>query len=229
MDLEIDLNKIIQEKAKTAGKDLAKELSEYMKKNLDNYSKSNSKDNVPNNIERKNIKQENNNVNVQSNKETYEFKTEDSKAKYQVESRKIIKQYGDIYEVKNGEEKHYNINSEYPEFIKQTELKDGYYIMQNENLEYKEDLTQSINKSLMNLKNSIATEEKDFLKNCRVNGAEYKLDEIGDDEKYIYLTKVSDNTEFQEYDISDELYNSLLKDNRDEIYLTYNNGKYEIK
>ena len=60
MDLEIDLNKIIQEKAKTAGKDLAKELSEYMKKNLDNYSKSNSKDNVPNNIERKNIKQENN-------------------------------------------------------------------------------------------------------------------------------------------------------------------------
>ncbi len=225
MDLEIDLNKIIQEKAKTAGKDLAKELSEYMKKNLDNYSKSNSKDNVANNIEMKNTKRENR----KSTENTQKFKTEDSKAKYQVESRKIIKQYGDIYEVKNGEEKHYNINSEYPEFIKQTELKDGYYIMQNENLEYKEDLTQSINKSLMNLKNSIATEEKDFLKNCRVNGAEYKLDEIGDDEKYIYLTKVSDNTEFQEYDISDELYNSLLKDNRDEIYLTYNNGKYEIK
>ena len=198
MNLENEFNKIIQGKAKDASRELAKELSEYIKKK-ENQTDSNV------------------------------YRTADSKSEFQLESRKIIKQYGDIYEVKCGEENHYKINENYPEYLGKTDLKDGYYLMNNGKLEYKTDITESINNSIKNLKIAITNSEKKFLEKCRTEGETYKVEEIGDDEKYVYLQKESDKTDFQEYEISEELYNELIMNNNPEIYLIYKDGNYEIK
>ena len=61
-----------------------------------------------------------------------------------------------------------------------------------------------------------------------VEGEVYKIDEIGDDDKYVFLTRERDGVDKQIFDISDELYNQIL-DNGSIEYLVYKNGKFEIK
>ena len=56
----------------------------------------------------------------------------------------------------------------------------------------------------------------------------YKIDEIGDDDKYVFLTRERDGVDKQIFDISDELYNKIL-DDRSIEYLIYKNGKFEVK
>ena len=59
-------------------------------------------------------------------------------------------------------------------------------------------------------------------------GEEYEIDEIGDDEKYFFLTRLSDGMTKQVFDVSDELYEAALVDTRPVLTLTYNNGEYEL-
>ena len=61
-----------------------------------------------------------------------------------------------------------------------------------------------------------------------VEGEVYKIDEIGDDDKYVFLTRERDGSDKQVFDISDELYNKIL-DDRSIEYLIYKNGKFEVK
>ena len=61
-----------------------------------------------------------------------------------------------------------------------------------------------------------------------VEGEVYKIDEIGDDDKYVFLTRESDGVDKQIFNISDELYNKILDDSSIE-YLIYKNGKFEVK
>ena len=61
-----------------------------------------------------------------------------------------------------------------------------------------------------------------------VEGEVYKIDEIGDDDKYVFLTRESDGSDKQVFDISDEFYNKIL-DDRSIEYLIYKNGKFEVK
>ena len=56
----------------------------------------------------------------------------------------------------------------------------------------------------------------------------YKIDEIGDDDKYVFLTRESDGVDKQIFDISDKLYNKIL-DDRSIEYLVYKNGEFEVK
>ena len=59
-------------------------------------------------------------------------------------------------------------------------------------------------------------------------GEIYIVDEIGDDEKYVFLTRESDGEAFQEFDITDELYNELLNNHDEVLKIKYENGAYKI-
>ena len=61
-----------------------------------------------------------------------------------------------------------------------------------------------------------------------VEGEIYKIDEIGDDDKYVFLTRERDGVDKQIFDISDELYNQILDDGSIE-YLVYKNGEFRVK
>ena len=61
-----------------------------------------------------------------------------------------------------------------------------------------------------------------------VEGEIYKIDEIGDDDKYVFLTRERDGVDKQIFDISDELYNQILDDGGIE-YLVYKNGEFQVK
>ena len=61
-----------------------------------------------------------------------------------------------------------------------------------------------------------------------VEGEVYKIDEIGDDDKYVFLTRESDGADKQIFNISDELYNKILDDGSIE-YLVYKNGEFQVK
>lgn len=61
-----------------------------------------------------------------------------------------------------------------------------------------------------------------------VEGEVYKIDEIGDDDKYVFLTRERDGVDKQIFDISDELYNQILDDGSIE-YLVYKNGEFRVK
>lgn len=61
-----------------------------------------------------------------------------------------------------------------------------------------------------------------------VEGEVYKIDEIGDDDKYVFLTRERDGVDKQVFDISDELYNQILDDGSIE-YLVYKNGEFRVK
>ena len=62
----------------------------------------------------------------------------------------------------------------------------------------------------------------------RKEGEIYEVDEIGDDEKYIFLTRLSDKAQMQEFDISNKLYNELLNCKNDELKVVFHNGEYKI-
>ena len=61
-----------------------------------------------------------------------------------------------------------------------------------------------------------------------VEGEIYKIDEIGDDDKYVFLTRERDGVDKRIFDISDELYNQILDDGSIE-YLVYKNGEFRVK
>ena len=61
-----------------------------------------------------------------------------------------------------------------------------------------------------------------------VEGEIYKIDEIGDDDKYVFLTRERDGVDKQIFDISDELYNQILDDGSIG-YLVYKNGEFQVK
>jgi len=50
-----------------------------------------------------------------------------------------------------------------------------------------------------------------------VEGEVYKIDEIGDDDKYVFLSRESDGVDKQIFNISDELYNKILDDRSGEF------------
>lgn len=155
--------------------------------------------------------------------------SEDARVEVLEGERKILGQYTDIYQIRNGEIYKFN-NNEEPEYIGNTELENGIY-RKNENNEYQLDinLNQEINNKISEMKNDIILKEKERLNQNRVEGEKYIVDEIGDDEKYVYLTRTSNGTEFQEFEISDQLYEELLNENTNEkINLVYNNGEYKI-
>lgn len=155
--------------------------------------------------------------------------SEDARVEVLEGERKILGQYTDIYQIRNGEIYKFNNNVE-PEYIGNTELENGIY-RKNENNEYQLDinLNQEINNKISEMKNDIILKEKERLNQNRVDGEKYIVDEIGDDEKYVYLTRTSNGTEFQEFEISDQLYEELLNENTNEkINLVYSNGEYKI-
>lgn len=155
--------------------------------------------------------------------------SEDAKVEILEGERKILGQYTDIYQIKNKEIYAFN-NNEEPEYIGNTELENGIY-RKNENNEYQLDinLNQEINNKISEMKNDIILKEKERLNQNRVEGEKYIVDEIGDDEKYVYLTRSSNGAEFQEFEISDQLYEELLNENtNEEINLVYSNGEYKI-
>lgn len=155
--------------------------------------------------------------------------SEDAKVEILEGERKILGQYTDIYQIKNEEIYAFN-NNEEPEYIGNTELENGIY-RKNENNEYQLDinLNQEINNKISEMKNDIILKEKERLNQNRVEGEKYIVDEIGDDEKYVYLTRSSNGAEFQEFEISDQLYEELLNENtNEEINLVYSNGEYKI-
>ena len=154
--------------------------------------------------------------------------SEDAKVEVLEGERKILGQYTDIYQIRNGEIYKFNNNVE-PEYIGNTELENGIY-RKNENNEYQLDinLNQEINNKISEMKNDIILKEKERLNQNRVEGEKYIVDEIGD-EKYVYLTRTSNGTEFQEFEISDQLYEEILNENTNEkINLVYSNGEYKI-
>lgn len=155
--------------------------------------------------------------------------SEDARVEVLEGERKILGQYTDIYQIRNGEIYKFNNNVE-PEYIGNTELENGIY-RKNENNEYQLDinLNQEINNKISEMKNDIILKEKERLNQNRVEGEKYIVDEIGDDEKYVYLTRTSNGTEFQEFEISDQLYEELLNENTNEkINLVYSNGEYKM-
>ena len=155
--------------------------------------------------------------------------SEDARVEVLEGERKILGQYTDIYQIRNGEIYKFNNNVE-PEYIGNTELENGIY-RKNENNEYQLDinLNQEINNKISEMKNDIILKEKERLNQNRVEGEKYIVDEIGDDEKYVYLTRTSNGTEFQEFEISDQLYEELLNENTyEKINLVYSNGEYKI-
>lgn len=60
-----------------------------------------------------------------------------------------------------------------------------------------------------------------------IEGETYTVDEIGDDEKYVFLTREKDGEEKQVFEISDELYEELLEDNSEILKLKYEKGEYK--
>ena len=155
--------------------------------------------------------------------------TVNAKEKINKERNEIIENYADIYEVKNGEMKLLSKNNKTPEFIGATDLENGFYEKQENTFKLNKNLTDKINEELNLSKNRIIEEEKEFINSQKNIGEEYVVDEIGDDEKYVFLTRKSTGKSFQEF-IPDELYNELLSQEKpSNIILVFDGEKYNIK
>ncbi len=92
----------------------------------------------------------------------------------------------------------------------------------------KENLIENFKNELENYMN----QEKNFTNKIELekNETTYNVDEIGDDEKYVFLTDESTGQDFQEFNISDELYEKILNyQDKDNLKLVKKNGIYNIK
>ena len=76
--------------------------------------------------------------------------------------------------------------------------------------------------------NIIGDRENMLESEFRKEGEIYEVDEIGDDEKYIFLTRLSDKAQMQEFGISNKLYNELLNCKNEELKVVFHNGEYKI-
>lgn len=156
--------------------------------------------------------------------------TDDTKVKLQDDIRNIIKNYGEIYEVKDRGVYKYINSSEYPEFNRQLYegQQNGYYVMNNGNLIYDENLNRKINEKINQRREELIQEQNELLNNYRREGEKYIVDELGDDEKTIYLTRESDGIEFQDFEIKDELYEEIKTNNQKgyKTTLIWNGNEY---
>ena len=76
--------------------------------------------------------------------------------------------------------------------------------------------------------NIIGDRENMLESEFKKEGEIYEVDEIGDDEKYVFLTRLSDKAQMQEFDISNKLYNELLNCKNEELKVVFHNGEYKI-
>ena len=108
----------------------------------------------------------------------------------------------------------------------------GYYVLDDQgNLRYDEELNKTINSEINIEKSSILKEQQKESMQFRKQGETYTVDELGDDERYAYLTRKADRKEMQDFNISDELYDKIKENNKKgkETELTWNGKEYEIK
>lgn len=160
--------------------------------------------------------------------------TDDAKVKVQNETREMLKEYNGIYEVKNRVVYEYTKNSKYPELKKAlyNGQKNGYYTLQDlETNTFNQELNNEIDQKKNEIKNKIINELNKYLDSCRLKGEEYIVDELGDDEKYVYLTRKSDNVEFQDFKITDEMYERIKESFQDKQTptLIWNGNEYVMK
>ena len=155
----------------------------------------------------------------------------ENKVRLQEEKRDIVKKHGEIYEVKNRGVYKYSKESEYEILQKgmYNGEKNGYYKLDdNGNLKFDETLNKQIAKEINIAKSNLLKEQQQELNSFRKEGDTYIVDELGDDEKYIYLTRKSDGKEMQDFKISNELYNKIKENNKKgiESILKWNGKEY---
>ena len=160
--------------------------------------------------------------------------TNESKIKLQDKTRDIIKSHGEVYEVKNRGVYKYSLDSKYEELQNGMYLgqEKGFYILDDGgNLRYDEELNKTIKNEINIEKSSILKQQQKEMDEFRKVGEIYIVDELGDDERYVYLTRKSDNKEMQDFNISDELYDKIKENNKNgkKTELTWNGKIYEIK
>lgn len=159
--------------------------------------------------------------------------TDDSKVEFQNERNNIIKSFGEIYEVKDGGVYIYKQDKKFPEFNRElyNGQKSGFYINENNNLIYDDKLNYEINSKINKLKNGIIEKQNKILEDFRKIGEEYRVEELGDDEKLAYITRVSDGKELQDFNLSDEIYDKIKQNNKKHIDTTliWNGKEYEMK
>lgn len=159
--------------------------------------------------------------------------TNESKIKLQDKTRDIIKSHGEIYQVKNRGVYKYTKDNEFEEIQKgmYEGQSNGYYILDNDgNLKYDEELNTRINSEINKAKSNILKSQQKELEEFRKVGEKYIVDELGDDEKYVYLTRMSDKKEMQDFNISDRLYDKIKVNNKEgkESILTWNGKEYNL-
>lgn len=160
--------------------------------------------------------------------------TDASKVKLQDKTRDIIKSHGEVYEVKNRGVYKYSLDNKYEELQKGMYLgqEKGFYILDDQgNLRYDEELNKTIKAEINLEKSSILKEQQKALEEFRKQGETYTVDELGDDERYAYLTRKSDGKEMQDFNISDELYDKIKENNRNgkKTEITWNGKEYVEK
>lgn len=159
--------------------------------------------------------------------------TNESKIKLQDKTKDIIKSHGEIYQVKNRGVYKYTKDKKYEELQKgmYQGQSNGYYILDNDgNLIYDEELNNQINSEINKEKSNILKSQQKELDEFRKVGEKYIVDELGDDEKYVYLTRMTDKKEMQDFNISDRLYDILKENNKEEkdSILTWNGKEYRL-
>ena len=155
------------------------------------------------------------------------------KSELQDKTRDIIKSHGEVYEVKNRGVYKYSLDSEYEELQKGMYLgqEKGFYILDDQgNLRYDEELNKTIDSEINLEKSSILQKQQKEAMQFRKEGETYIVDELGDDERYAYLTRKSDGKEMQDFNISDELYDKIKENNKlgKKTELIWNGKKYVI-
>ena len=160
--------------------------------------------------------------------------TNESKIELQDRTRDIIKSHREVYQVKNRGVYKYTQDKEYEELQKgmYQGQNNGYYILENRgNLKYDKELNNKINSEINKAKSNILKSQQKELEEFRKVGEKYIVDELGDDEKYVYLTRLSDKKEMQDFNISDGLYDKIKENNRTgmKTELIWNGKGYEIK
>ena len=159
--------------------------------------------------------------------------TNESKVKLQDKTRDIIKSYGEVYQVKNRGVYKYTKDNEYEELQKgmYQGQSNGFYILENSrNLKYDEELNKKINSEINKAKTNILKSQQKELDDFRKVGEKYVVDELGDDEKYVYLTRISDKKEMQDFNLSDRLYGKIKENNKEgkDSILTWDGKEYNL-
>lgn len=157
----------------------------------------------------------------------------ESNIKLQDKTREIIKSHGEVYQVKNRGVYKFSKDKEYEELQKgmYQGQSNGYYILENSgNLKYDEELNNKINSEINKAKTNILKSQQKELDDFRKVGEKYIVDELGDDEKYVYLTRLSDKKEMQDFNISDRLYEKIKENNKEgeESILTWDGKEYNL-